>query len=82
MEALRDLLDGPPNQLVDQHLEKNTDPFESAGKTHNIRVAAIARPQVDCYRLARALVNLSKADVDGKLLAKACKMRDRRGRNV
>lgn len=77
-EALRADLEGRPNQMLDRHRQRTSGTFDSAGKAHRIRVAALARPKVDALRLARAIVALSKADVDGTLLAKARKLRERR----
>jgi hypothetical protein len=79
--ALRAHLEGRPSQMVDRRREKISGTFDSAGKTYTIRVEPERRPHVDTYRLARALVSLSKSDVDGKLLAKARKQRERRERN-
>lgn len=64
--------------IAETHRAKTTSNVVIAGKERSIRIAGIAKPEIDHYRLARAMVNLMTADVDGKLLAKANKLRDRR----
>ena len=76
--ALCAAVDGSPNQIVDSFREATTSIEEIAGSSRSIRITGIARPSPDHYRLARALLNLERHDVDGGLLARAKKLRDRR----
>jgi len=77
-QAIRAAKDKTPNMIAETHRAKTTSNVVIAGKERSIRIAGIAKPEIDHYRLARAMVNLMTADVDGKLLAKANKLRDRR----
>lgn len=78
VEALRANLEGRSNQMLDRDRQRISGSFESAGKTHRIRVATVARAKVDALRLARAMVALSKVDVDGSMLTEARKLEARR----
>jgi hemoglobin-like flavoprotein len=77
-EALRAAIDGTPNQIVDTFRSETTTVELIAGKRRSLRITGIARPKVDHYRLARALLNLERHDVDSKIYAEAKKVRDRR----
>lgn len=70
-EALRAHLEHRPNQMVDRHLKNVTGTFKVGGKNRQIQVTGVSRPNIDTYHLAKALVQLSKEDIDGKLLKKA-----------
>jgi len=77
-EAMCAAIDGTPHRIVDTFRSETTTVELIAGKRRSLRITGIARPTADHYRLARALLNLERHDVDGKLLAKAQKIRDRR----
>jgi hypothetical protein len=75
---LRAAEDGTPNQIVDTYRDATTSVELIASKSRSVRISGTTHPTVDYYRLARALLNLERHDVDGKLLAKAKKLRERR----
>lgn len=77
-EAMCAAIEGTPNRIVDTFSSETTTVELIAGKRRSLRMTGIARPKVDHYRVARALLNLERHDVGGKLLAKAKKIRDRR----
>ena len=77
-EAMCAAIDGMPNRIVDTFRSETTTVELIAGKPRSLRITGVARPKVDHYRLARALLNLGRDDVDGKLLAKAKKLHGRR----
>ena len=77
-EAMCAAIDGTPNRIVDTFRSETTTVELIAGKRRSLRITGVARQKVDHYRLARAILNLERHDVDGKLLAKAKKIRDRR----
>jgi hypothetical protein len=79
-KALHDHIDDKPNQIIDSHLAKVTTTAQIGGKRRTLRVLGVANPQIDHYRLARALLALSTADVDGQLLKKAKKLGRRKTR--
>lgn len=72
-QAISAAIDGMPNQIVDAHRDATTTIELIGGKRRSLRIAGIARTEIDHYKLARALVNLSKADVDDELLKTARK---------
>jgi hypothetical protein len=76
--SLRAAIDGTPNQIIDAYREANGSVQQIVGKYRSLRNTGVARPKVDHYRLARALLNLEWHDVDSKLLAKAKKAGRRR----
>ena len=78
LQSVRAVIDGVPNQIVDTHRVKTTTIASIAGKRQALRIVGMARPKVDHLRLARALLAIDRHDADGKLLAKATKLRDRR----
>lgn len=77
-EALRAAVDGKPNLAIDKRRKETTTTALIAREQRSLRIVGIAHPKIDPYRLARALLNLERYDVDGKLLARAKKLRDRR----
>ena len=77
-QAIHAAIDGTPNQIVDIYRDATTTVEMIAGKRRSLRVTGVARPKIDHYRLARAMLNLERLDVDGKLYEKAKKLRDRR----
>jgi len=79
-QAIQVAVDGNPNQIVDSYRDATTTVEMIAGKRRSLRITGVARPTVDHYRLARAMLNLERHDVDGKLYEKAKKLRDRRSR--
>lgn len=80
-EALRAHLEGRPNEVGDRHLERSTSLVTTNGKSRELRVLAVARPKLDVDLLARALVQLAKEDVDGKLLKRGLKAKARHERD-
>ena len=78
LQAIHAAVDDTPNQIVDTHRAKTTTVASIAGKRRSLRIAGAARPKLDHLRLARALLAIERHDVDGKLLAKVKKLRDRR----
>ena len=79
-QAIRAAVDGTPNQIVDTYRDVTTTVELIARKRQSLRITGVARPKIDYYRLTRALLNIERHDIDGKLLAKAKKLRDRRSR--
>lgn len=79
-EALRASLEDRPNHMVDRHLESATGTFTVGRTPRQMRLLGLSRPQIDPFYLARAFVRLSKEDVDGKLLKKALKAKERNER--
>jgi len=77
-QAIQAAVDGVPNAIVDAYRDATTSVELIAGKRRSLRITGVARQKVDHYRVARALLNLERHDVDGALLAKAKKLRDRR----
>jgi len=57
--ALKSDQQNAPNQMVRGHLTRQTDAFTSGKSTRSIRVLAIARPEIEYRRLARALLALA-----------------------
>lgn len=51
-QAVQAAISGKVNQLVDTHRTATTSTAKIGGRPHTIRVAAIARPKPDHYRLA------------------------------
>ena len=78
LQAIHTALEGTPNQIVDTHRAKTTAVASIAGERRLLRIGGVARPKLDHLRLARALLAIERYDVDGKLLAKAKKLRGRR----
>jgi hypothetical protein len=76
-QALRATIDGTPNQIVDTYRAETITTGMIAGKRRSLRITGIARPVVDHYILARALLALERYDTDGKLLTLAKKARRR-----
>jgi hypothetical protein len=79
-QAIQAAIEGTPNQIFDAFRDATTTVELIGGKRLSLRVTGVARPKVDHYRLARAMLNLERRDVDGKLYEKAKKLRDRRSR--
>lgn len=77
-QAVQAAIDGAPNQIVDSYRDATTTTEMIGGKHRSLRVTGVARPKVDHYRLARAILNLERQDVNGKLYERAMKLRDRR----
>lgn len=77
-KAIRAAVYGHPNVIVDDFREATASVEMIAGMQRGLRITGIARPQIDHYRLARALVNLLRDDVDGELLARAVRLRNER----
>ena len=65
--ALRDHLDGKPNQIVDSHLMKRTAPEKIGGKQRTLRVLSVSQAKPDHRRLARVLLNPAFDEFDSKL---------------
>jgi hypothetical protein len=59
-EAMCAAIQGTPNQIVDTHRDKTTTIEMIAGKRRLLRITGVARPKIDHYRLARALLNLER----------------------
>lgn len=57
--ALKSDQQNVPNQMVRDHLAARTSTYTSGKTTRSLRVLAIARPEIDHRRLARALLALA-----------------------
>ncbi len=57
--ALRAVFDGAPNQMIEGHRRSTTTVEIIADTRHSLRIAGIAHPKPDHYRLARALLKLA-----------------------
>lgn len=79
-EALRANLEDRPNLMIERHRVAQTHTFKVAGKSRTIRLDTVSRPKIDEYYLTKALLQLVKEDVDGKLLEKALKVKERNER--
>jgi len=65
--ALRDHLDGKPNQIVDSHLRRRTTSEKIGGKQRTVRTLSVSRPKIDHRRLARALLDHALVEFDRSL---------------
>ncbi|MDB5160212.1 MAG: hypothetical protein JWO99_475 [Candidatus Saccharibacteria bacterium] len=77
-QAIQAAVDGVPNPIVDSHREATTSIEMIGGKRRTLRVTGVARPTVDHYRLARALVGLAKDPVSSARLDKLVGKKRRR----
>lgn len=66
--------------MLERHRAARTHTFKVAGKPRTIRLDTVSRPKIDEYYLTKALMQLVKEDVDGKLLKKALKAKGRNER--
>ncbi|WP_460530353.1 hypothetical protein [Humibacter ginsengiterrae] len=84
LEALQAHQAGQPNQLVEWHFANTGASAKVGRKVRHVRVLGVSRPEIDIHHLAKALVALSKEDVDGalyKLALKAKAKNDRQRRS-
>lgn len=79
-EALRASLEDRPNLMLERHRAARAHTFKVAGKPRTIRLDTVSRPKIDEYYLTKALMQLVKEDVDGKLLKKARRIEARQER--
>lgn len=77
-QAIQTAIDGTPNQIVDTYRDATTTVELIGNKRRSIRIAAVAQPTVDHYRIARALLNLAKDPVASAELDKLVEKRKRR----
>lgn len=75
-QAVCSAVDG--NSIIDSYRAKTMTVGMIGGRPRMLRVAAVANPEIDHVRLARAMLNLAKEDIEKKFLKKAQKIARRR----